>query len=537
MSNQPFTFPPPPPPPPRRTADVNPQQSNAYYNGRSSYRGGGGSNRGHNRGGRGGAFSDHQPTFQRQEQSGSTARPYGNHAPRGNSQMGHAPRGSPYMNPPQKRNHTAAFMQQNKPRSRPTAPPPVPSFNASIAHLLPVKPPATPTPATNPSGPYATKQPNPSAQPKKNLLGLTPAHPDDLSSSEDDEDEEARLIGTLNTMSTCTATPGLSFSYKGQLSSLKTAEEIKAWIAERRQRFPTAAKADAAKKEREEKKRKWEEEKAERWKKMENQRAERKLRYEEEKSARELARQMSAVEKVIQSQNKAKETESKVTPTSKAEALAEKLRKRALKAENALKKAEEALRIAREKALKSEGGDLPADSTIEAASSVMIDPDETSSSGSSDSDSDASGSTSSSDDGTDSDSDASAAPETISTKDPSLANLPPLPSAQRAQTAKKLRPCGNFMRFKRCRYGSGCRYSHDLKGQAGQEGDGMQGSSKDQKGKKSAAPDARSGTARRKGLYQVMVQKEEEEARRKVVMAILRLGEQGLLDDPSLAGT
>lgn len=427
------------------------------------------------------------------------------------------------MNPPQKRNHAAAFTQQNKPRPRPTAPPAVPSFNASIAHLLPVKPLASTTPTTNPSPTQATRPSKPQDQPKKNLLGLTPSHPDD-SSSEDDADEEARLVGTLDASSTNTATPGLSFSYKGQLSSLKTAEEIKAWIAERRQRFPTIAKADAAKKEREEKKRKWEQEKAERKKKMEEQRAEKKLKYEEEKKARELARQMSAVEKELRSQNDVKETEDNVTPTSKAEALAEKLRKRALKAEKALKKAEEALRIAREKELDSASGDR----TVDAASNDIVDPDETSSSGSSDSDSDDSASTSSSDDdGSESDA-SSAAPETISTKDPSLANLPPI-TAARPQTPKKLRLCGNFVRYKRCRYGSGCRYSHDL---TGQDPDGTQGF-KGQKGKKPAAPDAKSAPTRRKGLYQVMVQKEEEEARRKVAMAILRLGEKGLLDDPS----
>lgn len=434
------------------------------------------------------------------------------------------------MNPSQKRNHTAAFTQQNKPRPRPTAPPAVPSFNASIAHLLPLKPAANAIPTPSPSFGQMPRPSKPPAQLKKNLLGLTPSHPDDSSSSEDDEDEEARLVGTLDGSKASTAVPGLSFSYKGQLSSLRTAEEIQAWIAERRKRFPTVVKAEAAKKEREEKKQKWEEEKAERRRKMEQQRAERKLKHEEEMKARELARQMAAVQKEVHAQNKAKEKESKATPTSKAEALAEKLRKRALKAEKALKKAEEALRIAKEREVQSAGGDVQVD---EAVANAMGDLDKTSSSGSSASDSDDSASASSSDDDGDSDA-SSTAPETVSTKDPSLINLPVLSSAPGAKPPKKSRPCGNFMRFKRCRYGSGCRYSHDLKGQSSQDAD-RTGGPKEQKGRKSATMDQK--PTRRKGLFQVMVQKEEEEACRKVAMAILRLGEQGLLEDPSPATT
>lgn len=437
------------------------------------------------------------------------------------------------MNPSQKRNHTAAFTQQNKPRPRPTAPPAVPSFNASIAHLLPLKPAASATPTPSPSFAQIPRPSKPPTQPKKNLLGLTPSHPDDSSASEDDEDEEARLVGTLDDHKANAVAPGLSFSYKGQNSSLRTAEEIHAWIAERRKRFPTVVKAEAAKKEREEKKRKWEEEKAERRRKMEEQRAERKLKHEEEMKARELARQMAAVQKEVHAQNKAKERESKATPTSKAEALAEKLRRRALKAEKALKKAEEALRIAKERELESAGGGVQVDPGAETVANAIGDLDETSSSGSSASDSDDNASASSSDDGGDSDA-SSAAPETVSTKDPSLINLPVLSSAPGTKPPKSSRPCGNFMRFKRCRYGSGCRYSHDLKAQSSQDAD-RTGNPKEPKGRKSAAIDHK--PTRRKGLFQVMVQKEEEEACRKVAMAILRLGEQGLLEDPSPATT
>jgi hypothetical protein len=42
-----------------------------------------------------------------------------------------------------------------------------------------------------------------------------------------------------------------------------------------------------------------------------------------------------------------------------------------------------------------------------------------------------------------------------------------------------------------------------------------------------------SGTARRKGLWQVMVEKEQEDERKKLLGAIITLGERGLLDEPS----
>lgn len=456
------------------------------------------------------------------------------------------------MNPAQKRNHTTAFTQPHNPRPRPTAPPAVPSFNASIAHLLPVKPSAGPVP--NPSPSQASKSQNPPAQPKKNLLGLTPSHPDESSSSED-EDEEARLSSTLDASSANPGAQVLAFEYKGQLASLRTAGEIQAWIAERRKRFPTVAKAEAAKKERKEKKRKWEEEKAERQKKMEEEkaerrkkmeeeRAERKLKFEEERKAKELARQMSAVEKEIDAQNTIKDKDSKSTPTSKAEALAEKLRKRALKAEKALKKAEEALRIAKEKQAKAsseqahlvEKPGAHEGSGAEVVSNATADPDETSSSGSSASDSDDSASGLSSDDEGDSDA-SSAAPETMSTKDPTLANASALPSVQGTRPPKRARPCTTFMRYNRCRYGANCRYSHDLNGPSRPDHESTQGqkkgavAGKEPKGRNSGNTDTK--PARRKGLYQVMVEKEEEGVRRKVAMTILRLGEQGFLEDPA----
>jgi hypothetical protein len=86
-------------------------------------------------------------------------------------------------------------------------------------------------------------------QKKSNLLGLTPTKVDPDSEPEDDEGEEARLAGQNKVSS------GLEIEYGGNNIILRTAAEIAAFIAERKKRYPTQAKVDAAKKEAEEKKR------------------------------------------------------------------------------------------------------------------------------------------------------------------------------------------------------------------------------------------------------------------------------------------
>ncbi|KAJ6145259.1 hypothetical protein N7470_009154 [Penicillium chermesinum] len=140
--------------------------------------------------------------------------PHGNHGNHG-----------PKSRHSHKRDHSAAF---NKPQTVPRtpAPPPVPSFG----NPLPCKPP----PAAD-----ATRKPKKRKR-KHNQLGLTPKTEEHESSEEEeDADEESKLAP---------GTGSLQFTYKGQTSNLQSASDIAAWIAERKKRFPTAARIEEKKK-------------------------------------------------------------------------------------------------------------------------------------------------------------------------------------------------------------------------------------------------------------------------------------------------
>lgn len=131
---------------------------------------------------------------------------------------------------PNKRDHASAF---GKPRStgpRVPAPPPVPSFG----NPLPSKP---PPPVDTSKKPKKKKR-------KHNQLGLTPKTDEHESSEEEDDvDEEARLAP----VATGAAAP-LQFTYKGRTAALQTPAEIAAWIAERKKRFPTQSRVEEKKK-------------------------------------------------------------------------------------------------------------------------------------------------------------------------------------------------------------------------------------------------------------------------------------------------
>ncbi|KIW65294.1 hypothetical protein PV04_07565 [Phialophora macrospora] len=549
MSNQPFSFPPPPPPPPKRTTEstFQPNQNQGYQSGRGSYRGGHGY-RATTRGGRGAQGNPRAGapgTFRNQDQNWSNpSRPLNNGPTRGGAQL--------YG--PQKRDYNTAFsstqQRQQQQRARPTAPPAVPDFNAPIQHLLAHKP----SPEQPNQKPLELQKPE---QKKRNLLGLTPAKFEQDSDPEDDEDEEQRLA-----TQTASVSSGLVFEYNGRPLQLRTREEIQAWIAERKRRYPTEAKREAARKEAELQKRKREEEyqarleaRKEAQMKREQERSERQKAKEQERAERQKAKEQErATHQKATAPDKKRHTMDEVPldDTTRARLKAEKLRKKALKAQHDLEKAEEALRLAQSK---KDGEVLPISVTVpaptpapglstdipdqgqstnnlDAPPSPSAGPgeDETSSSGSSSTESDSD--SSSPDPDLDSDLDSDSAPEVTSTKHPlstrdSLA-VAPASAPQRAK-AKTSRPCQHFAKYKTCKYGSNCRYSHDLTQKSRRAPGGMQDGVKPDGGSSSRV----SGPARRKGLWEVMVEKEKEEEMKRVLEAIVTLGERGMLDDPS----
>ncbi|OCT48946.1 hypothetical protein CLCR_04782 [Cladophialophora carrionii] len=528
MSDQPFSFPPPPPPPPKRTTDSAFPQNQGYQNGRGSFRGGHGY-KATTRGGRGGHANHrgggHGNSMNHGQNWSNPSRPLHNGPPRGGQFHGQ-----------QKRDYNTAFaptqqQQQQQHRPRPTAPPAVPNFNAPIQHLL-ARQPSIEQPNQTPPDPQRPEQK------KQNLLGLTPAKFEQDSDPEDDEDEELRLANQTTPVST-----GYVFEYNGSPLLLRSREEVLAWIAERKRRYPTEAKREAARKEADLQKRKREEEYQARL----EARKEAQLKREQERAERQRAKEQERAErqKAKESDNKRRvKDEAPLDEASRARLKAEKLRKRALKAQRNLEKAEEALRLAQsqkdDEALAVPSDDIPSQALslnpLDALSTpaVVLGGDETSSSGSSTTESDSDSDSDSDDTSSDSDSDSNAdsAPEVTSTKQPhrtrdSLA-LSQGPVAQRAK-AKAPRLCQHFVKYKTCKYASNCRYSHDLSQKGRRAAGGIQDGGKPDGGLSSKV----SGSLRRKGLWEVMVEKEQEEERKRVLEAIITLGQRGLLEDPS----
>lgn len=478
----------------------------------------------------------------------------------------------------QKRPYSAAF---NKPATsllRPQAAPAVPSFGGDIL----AQSDSRPTPSSTPK-----KKPR-----KHNQLGLTPASQDHESSS--DDDEEAKLASNIASGAQSDSA-SLRFEYKGRTAILKTPADIAAWIAERKKNFPTAAKAEAAKKEAERKKRKWEESKKE---KAEAQRLQ---KVEKDKSRQEELRKR-ALETIGSKKAKNEEDSHDLTTkihveneVRKAALKTEKLKRRLQKVQRVARKAEEALarlqqgrvttkelgppEVGRSEKLMSNSPDdgtvaiLPSDthgqnadpsnkiselkvallkdeddilaassdsslSDVDADSSEEDD-DATSSSGlDSGSDSDpnhhpASATDSVSEPGSDSDS----APEELTSKRTAPDRIPPptrIHSSSRSCNAapdEKKRPrnaCRNMIRTGRCQFGSRCRYSHDLGGRRAHGDEQKIG----RKVIERTDQEKSSGKTGRKGLYQILVEKELEEERRGVLEVIIDMGEKGMLEEP-----
>ena len=342
-----------------------------------------------------------------------------------------------------KRDHSSAFGKPQSTAPRVPAPPPVPSFG----NPLPSKPPP-PSDVTR----------KPKKKRKHNQLGLTPKTEDHESSEEEDDvDEESKLASGGGGA----ANAPLRFTYRGRTATLKTPEEIAAWISERKKRFPTQARAEEKRKAMEEAK---------------------KAREEALKQKREARKQETTKRphKDAQERQQQRAPGDPVDAVAKATEKADKLRRKLEREQKRVAKAEadaERARLKVEELRKEstglrEDGDVsqgtqpsatpaghvsgePAKSVdnMEAAEATDItgDSDWTSSSGSDESSSD-----SDSVEDEDADSDGSA-PEELTSRREGPEKVPPPP-----RTNVKKRVCRHFARNGRCLRGDDCNFLHEL---------------------------------------------------------------------------
>lgn len=540
--SQPFTFPPPPPPPPKPLANPDPYQSQnnrGGQRGRGNFstsqqnsRGGGARGQYHSRGSRRGGYGNRVNGV---NYTGSGHQSYNQtyqNTSRHNQTQDRSKNGS--FNTAQKRPHSTAFDSQpttHLAKSRPLAPPAVPSFGINFDALLPRRQEPPKTTATPPLK-------------KANLLGLTPDAQTSDSESEDDNEEESKLANAFANGN------ALQFEYRGETGLLQTPEDIVLWIAERRKKWPTEAKREIARKEAEEKRRKWETEKAAR---LEASRAAAKAR-QEEWQKQKLEREKSQIrQKLLRDQIQKASVKAKALGDNSiqnaAQMKAEKLGRKAQKVAQRLKIAETALveqgqdtgsvttaetqagsadrndidalvaqvdRIAaaQQDPTRANGVDLGIDvsnSDINTADEPdpiprlgantdvesTIPADDTSTSGSSSEDQDT-------------DTDSSSPPEQLSSK-PLHSQPANLPSRLHTSAPLDTRPlCTNYTKTGRCKFGRRCHFRHE-------------------KASKNAASHSKE-SGRRKGLYQVMVEKEQEAERRRALRVIIALGDAGVLD-------
>lgn len=430
----------------------------------------------------------------------------------------------PALNSSQKRSHDTAFTETSSSNTRPKAAPAVPSFSAGITELLA---------SSNLPG-RSSSQRDPKI-PKSNVLGLTPSL-DERDASSDDEGEEVRLAGGSNVS-------GYQFEYRGQTSTLKTAADIATWIAERKKRFPTAARVETAKREAAERRKKFEDERRARIDAARKQREDSGHRHRAGRRKSEV-NPHSVEEKHGQASN--------IDSKSEFEARAEKLRRKAEKAAKQLARAQKSLKkIQSEQAAPSAfqtadltstppqiSGDLHVftgkntqleqddhlHTTAEVADSIRganhdlaaqespslnriiedgesdVGSQEGISSESESSLSDSESTSSSGSDFSEAESDDSIPEEHTSLQTNPTRILPPKRTASHQPRTPPV--CRTFLRTGKCKFGKHCRYSHE-----------------------------RPRHGQRKGLWEVMVEREQEQERERMLQAIVTLGNNGMLDD------
>ena len=324
--------------------------------------------------------------------------------------------------------------------------------------------------------------------------------------------------------------------------TLNTPAEIAAWIAERKRRFPTTAQAEAAKKADAERRARIAQEREEKRMQYEIQKADRKKRQDEERTEKRRKWEEREAEKTrkLEEHNFRKDQLTHSPRPSKAQKLTAKAEQARLKAERLMAKAkreQEKLQDRRPKIeapqmkpVQEEGVDaaiaaidavanlkhelLSEEIDIEAVSSSedsdACSEDDTSSSGSSNEDSDSELS----------DSSSASSPEELSTKAEGPIRVPA------PRRTAPVSACKNLLKFGYCRFENTCRFNHDPSAVALEK---EKLAAKRELKRRGQEPEMR----KRKSLYEVMVEKEKEEARKVLLQGIIALGEQGMLDEPA----
>lgn len=343
-----------------------------------------------------------------------------------------------------------------------------------------------------------------------------------MQDEDDERDEEAELAPQVH------IPDGLQFEHRGQTLNLRTAEEIAAWIAERRQKWPTEQKRAIAQQEAEERRQKLQAERAVR---LEAARAAATARQEERNKQRVEQEKKKVRQKMLQEQiAKAKTSRVEVVEPLEAQRTAaetkiERLRKKAAKIAAQLRQIE--VTAPTESQTLTAYGDTvakPGDDELEKML-VQVDAaamrqnertasarygghanEHVDSSEISPSDDDPLDDTSSSGSSSSSESDSDAPPEVSSSKAHKIDKITRSARAPVDTTVPDNRPvCRNFLRYGKCKYRRQCHFKHEI-------------------------PDA--AVSKRKGLYEALVDKEVEEEHRKALRLIISLGDRGLLQDP-----
>ncbi|KAL4888690.1 nuclear fragile X mental retardation-interacting protein 1-domain-containing protein [Aspergillus ambiguus] len=396
--------------------------------------------------------------------------------PRPFNAYGGAPPGAvmPHAPANNKRDHKAAFGKLQPAGPRVPAPPAVPSFG----NPLPSKP---PPPAD------ATRKPKKKKR-KHNQLGLTPKTDEHESSEEEEDvDEESKFAQ---------GGPGgtaLQITYRGRTSTLQSAEDIAAWIEERKKRFPTQARIEERKKAMEEAK---------------------KAREEAARQKEQRRQEMKRAQK-----DQARDAANPMDEAAKAKQKADKLRRKLQKEQKRVEKAEADAERARmkveelQKATSSQGtpsGNEPETvpgsesqtdaAQVESSHQEALDDDAGFSPNAESSDWTSSSGSDSSAESDDSDED-SAPEEATSRREGPERVAPP------AREAKK-RVCRHFARTGRCLRGVSCKFLHE---------------------RPERSVKAKAEKPGRKGLLQALLGRQKEDEDRRAMEVIVWLGENGLL--------